>query len=186
MKVKTMQENFAKALNYVSKAVSSTPSIPVLANVLLEIKNEKLHLSTTNLEVSITTAIGADVKGEGRITVDAKTLTEFVNSLSSGTLTLDLKENIFIVKNKNNSADFKTINADEFPPLPQASKNPIMEIDAVTFSKAVNQVAVSCAGDDSRPVLTGILFESSKNILSLVGVDGFRLSKKTILNLKKN
>ena len=69
MNAAVTQENFSKALNYVSKAISSNPSIPVLANVLLEITDKQVKLSTTDLELGITTKVGADVKKEGKVTV---------------------------------------------------------------------------------------------------------------------
>jgi len=59
MNIKIMQENFAKALSFASKAVSSTPSIPILANVLIEAENKEVKLSTTDLEISISVKLGA-------------------------------------------------------------------------------------------------------------------------------
>ena len=102
MKATITQDNFSKALNYVSKTISSNPSIPVLSNVLIEIQKDEVKLSTTDLELGVSTRIGADVKKEGRTTVNAKTLAEFVNSLAEGKIDLELKEKIFIVKNESN------------------------------------------------------------------------------------
>lgn len=180
MNATVTQENFAKALTHVAKAISSNPSIPVLANVLIEITKDQMKLSTTDLELGISTIIGADVKKEGKVTVDARTLAEFVNSLSGGKLTLDLKDKILEVKNKSNSAEFNIISADEFPPLPEVSGKASFKVQSLPFAKSINQVVFSSASDDSRPVLTGILFEATKKRLSMVGVDGFRLSKKTL------
>lgn len=185
MNVTVTQESFAKALNYVSKAISSNPSIPVLANVLIETSKNQLKLSTTDLELGISTLLGADVKKEGKVTVDARTLAEFVNSLSSGKLTLELKEKVLEVKNKSNSAEFNTIGAEEFPPLSVIKGKPNFKLKSVPFSKAIDQVIFSSASDDSRPVLTGILFEATVKKLSMVGVDGFRLSKK-IVDIKRS
>lgn len=180
MDVTVTQENFAKALSYVAKAMSTNPSIPVLANVLIETTKDQLKLCTTDLELSISTLLGADVKKEGKVTVDARTLAEFVNFLSSGKLTLELKEKVLEVKNKTNSADFNIINAEEFPPLPVPEGKVTFKVKALPFSKAINQVVVSAASDDSRPVLTGILFQSTTKKLTMVGVDGFRLSRKLV------
>lgn len=180
MRATVTQENFSKALNYVSKAISSTPSIPVLANVLIEIDEGTVKLSTTNLELGISTQVGADVKKSGSTTVNAKTLAEFVNSLSDGKLNIELKDNILVVSNKLNSADFNVVAADEFPPLPKAKSKSDFKVKSLLFAKAIDKVIISAASDDSRPVLTGILFEATQRKLNMVGVDGFRLSKKTI------
>lgn len=186
MKATITQENFAKALNYVSKAISTNPSIPVLANVLIETEKDIVKLSTTNLELGISTQIGADVKTTGKATVDARTLSEFVNSLSSGKLSIEFKEKVLEVKNKNNSADFNIVSADEFPPLPKAKEKQDFSILALNFAKSIDKVTFSAASDDSRPVLTGILFEAKERHLSMVGVDGFRLSKKVIAIKRTN
>ncbi len=180
MKLQSTQENLSKGLNYIIKAVSSNPSIPVLANVLIETTKDELKLSATDLELGVTTTIGADIKKEGKITVDARTLAEFVHSLSPGKLDIELKDKVFLVESKSNSAEFNVIDADEFPPLPQAGKTSEMKLNALNFSGAINQVTISAAADDSRPVLTGTLFDATKRKLSMVGVDGFRLSKKTL------
>jgi DNA polymerase-3 subunit beta len=179
MYVTVTQESFAKALSYVAKAISSNPSIPVLANVLIETTKDQLKLSTTDLELGINTLLGADVKKEGKVTADARTLAEFVNSLADGKLTLELKDNILEVKNKTNSADFNVINAEEFPPLPKVTTKAGFKVNGASFAKAIEQVVFSVASDDSRPVLTGILFEGTAKKLVMVGVDGFRLSRKS-------
>ena len=71
MKVSCLQENLAKGLSIVSRAVSTRSTLPVLANVLMSTDNGRLKLSATNLEVVITCWIGAKVEEEGAITVPA-------------------------------------------------------------------------------------------------------------------
>src|SRR4030042_3283016 len=148
MKATVTQENFAKALSFVIKAISTSPSIPVLANVLIEIDEKQLRLSATDLELGVSTVIGADIKHEGKTTVDAKTLAEFVNSLSSGKLSIELEDKMLVVKNKQNSADFNIIDAEEFPPLPQSEEKESFTINALPFAKAIEQVVFSAATDD--------------------------------------
>jgi len=81
MIVSVLQENLAKSLSIVTKAVDSSPQLPVLANVLLETEDSRLKLSATNLELSITMWIGAKVEQAGSITLPAKTFTELVRHL---------------------------------------------------------------------------------------------------------
>src|SRR6185369_2503801 len=81
MKVSLMQENLAKALLHINKAVSTRPNIPVLANVLIEVGKGMVKLSATNLEMGISMWIGANISEEGKLTVSAKLLSDFVNSL---------------------------------------------------------------------------------------------------------
>ncbi len=180
MKVSILQENLSKALNQVSKAVSNRPNIPVLANVLIQAEKGKLKLSATNLEIGVITWLGADIEEDGELTVSAKLLTEFVNTLTPGKLELIQIKQTFEVKSVDNRAEFNIIPASDFPTVPKAEGDATMKLNALDFADAIRQTAFATATDDSRPVLTGLLLEATERKLSLVGVDGFRLSKKGI------
>ncbi len=180
MKVSILQENFSKALNQAAKAVSNRPNIPVLANVLINCEKGKVKLSATNLEIGVNTWIGAEIAEEGEVTVSAKLLAEFVNSLQSGKLELIQVNQTLEVKSVDNRAEFMIIPATDFPEVPQVSGDPTFSLNAYLFADAINQTAFATATDDSRPVLTGLLLETTGRKVSLVGVDGFRLSKKNL------
>lgn len=81
MRVSCLQENLAKGLSIVGRAVSTRSTLPVLGNVLLATDNGRLKLSATNLEIVITCWIGAKVEDEGSITVPARTLSDLVGAL---------------------------------------------------------------------------------------------------------
>jgi len=180
MKVSLIQENLAKALLYINKAVSSRPNIPILANVLLETEKGKLKLSATNLDIGISTWIGATVAEEGKVTVSARMLSDFVNSLKPGKIELLQHNQTLVVKSVDNVAEFYIIPAEDFPRVPQVEGDPLLEIDATLLAETFAKTAFAASTDESRPVLTGLLFKGSKKRLTIVGVDGFRLSKKEI------
>jgi DNA polymerase-3 subunit beta len=180
MKISVLQENLAKALLYINRAVSTRPNIPVLANVLIEAEKGKLKLSATNLEVGISTWIGAEVSEPGKLTVSAKLLAEFVSSLKKGKLEMLEKDQMFEVNFVDNQADFLIIPADDFPKVPEAEGQTLMEIKAVDLANAIALTSFSAGVDESRPVLTGVLMFAKNKDLTLVGVDGFRLSRKTL------
>lgn len=180
MKFSTLQENLSKALNPVSRIVSAKPSLPILGNVLIEVSAGKVKLAATDLDIGINTWVGADAEAEGSVTVSAKTFSEFINSLPKGRLEIELSGNQLRVRSKNNSALFNVIPSDEFPPISAIEGSPVLSLQAGMLKQAVEQVVFSAALDDARPALTGIQFESAGKNLSLVGVDGYRLSKKVL------
>lgn len=184
MKIEILQETLSKALNHVVKAVAARPNIPVLANVLIQTEKGKIKLSSTNLEIGINAWVGADIKEEGSITVSARLLSDFINSIKPGKLTLEQNNQTFEVKSVDNNAQFFIIPAEDFPNVPQAEKEPVMTLNAYTFAKSISKTVFASALDDSRPVLTGILFEAQNKNLRMVGVDGFRLSKVEVLTGK--
>lgn len=180
MKISVIQENLSKALLYVNRAVSSRPNIPVLANVLLEADKGKIKLSATNLEVGISTWIGAEVAEPGKLTVSAKLLSEFVNSLKKGRVEVYEAEQMLEVNFVDNKAQFFVIPADDFPKVPEAEGEVLMEVNALKLADAIALTSFSAGVDESRPVLTGVLVIAKEKKLTLVGVDGFRLSKKEL------
>jgi len=180
MKFSVLQENLSKSLNAVSKVVSTKPTLPILSNVLIEVTKNGVVLSATDLDIGIKTSIGADVEKTGKVTVSAKTFAEFINSLPSGKIDVELIGNEVKVNAKGNAASFNIIPADEFPVMSEVKGNSLTSIPATLFKDAIEQVVFAAAIDDARPALTGIQFEASGKNLLMVGVDGFRLSKKNI------
>ncbi len=181
MKITCNQTSLAKQLAIVGRLVSSKPGLPILANVLLETEDSKLKMTATDLELGVHTWIGAEVQAEGRITIPARTFSEFVNSLPSGNMEIELDKQILKVSATNNSAQFNTLPPDDFPAVPEVGDGDlIMSLDPDKIQKAINRVALAAASDDSRPVLTGIKVEADGTGLTLVAVDGFRLARQFI------
>jgi DNA polymerase-3 subunit beta len=175
------QDTFSKYLNIISRVVSSKPGLPILNNVQFESSKGKLIMTATDLEIGINTWIGADVKSEGKVTVPAKQLTEFVNSLPSEKVEVNLDNQVFEISSINNSASFNTMSAEDFPSVATVTdKKPLFKISKEELSKSVNRVAFACATDDIKPVLTGVLLEVSGESISFVGTDGLRLSRQIV------
>jgi DNA polymerase-3 subunit beta len=180
MKISVTQENLAKALSHVIKATAQKPNIPVLANILISTERGKVKFSATNLDISISSWIGADVAEEGEVTVNARLLTEFVGQLKATRVELLQTGQTLEVKSVDNQAQLFIIPAEDFPTLPNVERDADMVVNALDLSDAIGKTAFAAAIDQSRPVLTGLLLESTERKASLVGVDGFRLSKKTM------
>lgn len=186
MKISVTQENLAKALNHILKATAVKPNIPVLANVLIQTERGKIKFSATNLDVAVTTWIGGDVAEEGEVTVNARLLTEFVSQLKGTRVELIQSGQSLEVKSVDNQAQLFIIPSDDFPTLPDATGEANLVLNAQEFANAVEKTVVAAAIDQSRPVLTGLLLESTQRRLSLVGVDGFRLARKILKLTKAN
>lgn len=181
MKFTCLQENLAKGLSIVCKAIPTKAALPILSNVYISTQDGRLKLSATNLETAITTYVGASVEEEGSITVPAKLFYEFVSHLSPSTLEISVKNNILHINCNKAKSKLNGMDASDFPELPVFIENtPTLEVDPKVFSSAVNVVAFAAAIDESRPILGGVLLNYSNNKLTLVSTDGFRLSEKQI------
>ena len=181
MKISCLQENLAKGLSTVGRAVAARSTLPVLSNILLETDEGRLRLAATNLEIGISCWIGARVEEEGRITVPARLLTEFVNSLPPAQIDMELAERTQTLNLKcaRYEANIKGIDASEFPEVPTAEtiggrNNLHLEADA--FRQMIEQSVFAAATDESRPILTGVLAQFHQGGLTLAAADGFRLA----------
>jgi DNA polymerase III sliding clamp (beta) subunit (PCNA family) len=157
VKLSVMQENLARGLSVVSRAVSSRSTLPVLANVLLRTEDAGLKLTATNLEIGITYWVPGKIDADGAITVPAKLLTDLVNSLPSGDRvelevapgdSLDLRAGRF-------QTHIKGIDADEFPAIGTAGDRPTTRIAQNVLRRALTETAFAAASDEARPILTG-------------------------------
>jgi DNA polymerase-3 subunit beta len=185
MKVTVLQENLARGLGIVSKAVSPRSTLPVLANVLIASDEGRLRLSATNLEMGITCWIPARIEEEGSTTVPARTFSDLVSTLPSDQvlLKLDGQTQTLNVRGGSSTNDIKCIDAQEFPPMPVPDFEGAVQINTGDFREMVHQVAFAASSDEARPVLMGVLIQVDKDKLTMAAADGFRLSvRKAILS----
>ncbi len=186
MKVTVLQENLARGLGVVSKAVSPRSTLPVLANVLIASDEGRLRLSATNLEMGITCWIPARIDEEGSTTVPARTFSDLVATLPSDQvlLKLDPQTQTLNVRGGSSTNDIKCIDAQEFPPMPVPDFDGAVQINVGDFREMIHQVAFAASSDEARPVLMGVLLQVDKDKLTMAAADGFRLSvRKAILSM---
>ena len=178
MKISCLQENLNRGLAVVGRAVASRATLPVTHNVLLSIDQSMLKLSATNLEIAITTWVGAMIEEEGSITVPARLLTEFVNSLPNDKIDLELEQGSGLLHISSGSSDahINTTDASEFPPIPTVDDGVAAEVDPVVLKKAIARVAFAAATEESRPVLTGVELKLKESQFTMAAADGFRLA----------
>ncbi len=181
MKVSVLQENLAKGLSIVGRAVPTRPTMQVLGNVLLETEEGRLKLAATNLELGITAWIGARVEEDGAITVPARTFIDLVNQLSPERVDLDLDVRNLTLKvhcGATNS-NIKGIDSNEFPLIPQAGEAPGIAIPGAVLREMITQTVFAAATDDNRPILTGVYTRLSADNIVMAAADGYRLSVRT-------
>lgn len=184
MKVSCLQENLAKGLSIVSRAVASrSTTLPVLSNILLSTDNGRLKLSATDLEIGINTWIGAKVEQDGAITVPARTFADLVNTLPPDRIDMELsvRTQTLHLQCGRSEANIKGIDAQEFPIIPTPEEVGQILIAPDDLSKMINQVAFAAASDESRPMLTGVLTKFDQDQLTMAAADGFRLSVRTTM-----
>jgi DNA polymerase-3 subunit beta len=181
MKVTLLQENLARGLGIVSRAVSPRSTLPVLANVMIATDEGRLRLSATNLEMGITSWVAARIEEEGTTTVPARTFGDLVNALPGEqvALTLDTPTQTLNVRSGTSTNDIKGIDTQEFPPMPVPDMTEAVQLNVVDFKEMIHQVAFAASTDEARPVLMGVLMIVENDKITMAAADGFRLSVRT-------
>ncbi len=184
MKTNLLTENLKRGLGIVMRGVSAKASLPVLSMVLIKAEKEGLVLQSTDLEISLKVKVRAKIEEKGEVIVPAKIFSELVSTLPAGSVELATeKESLTVVGNKIR-ANIMGQSSAEFPVLPSASGKGI-NLDLVEYKEKMDKVAVAAARDDSRPVLSGVLWQFNEKEINLVATDGYRLGLDSLKKVEK-
>ena len=184
MKITVLAENLKRGLSIVNRGISSRPQLPVLSGVLVKANSEGLFLVSTDLEMSFWLKMGAKVVEDGEIVMPAKLLTELVLTLPAGPVEMITEKQSLKISCNGVKAEIMGQPADDFPVIPRMKKSQVT-LNSGEFREKVDKVSISAAKDDTRPILTGVLWDFGKEDITMVATDGYRLSIDK-LGLNKN
>jgi len=184
MKIICTRENFKNAIFNSERVVSKQTTLPILNNILFETERGILKLSATNLEIGVEVKIGAKIEKEGRISIPARLLSNFVNNLP----TKGAEENIFLetneqgikIKSGTARALIKGLPAGEFPLIPKKTSAFLIKLPGQQLKNAILQVINCAALNETRQELTGVSLLLTEKELFFAATDSFRLAEKTI------
>ncbi len=182
MKLSVMQENLARGLQVVSRAVSTRSTLPVLNNVLLRTEDGGLKLTATNLEIGMTYWVPGKIDTGGSMTVPARLLADIVAGLPANErvdLELQAQETLHIQAGRFETR-VKGIDAEEFPAIPTAGERPTTRVPQNVLRSALGEVTFAAATDEARPILTGVLARFEGDKLTLAAADNYRIAVKTL------
>jgi DNA polymerase-3 subunit beta len=177
MKVRVSQEDFAKLLSLVTAVVPTTSSIPVLSNLLLETQGDKIKVSATDLDISVISLLDCNISKEGAITVAAKRFHEIIRELPGEDVDLTVDGNRISITCSRANFKMMGMEKDQFPKIANLEKEERITISADALERMIRRSVYSVAKDDTRPVLSGVLWELSPKERGMVGTDGHRLAR---------
>lgn len=186
MKLKVTQENLNKALGLVARVANTRGTLPILSNVLLKIEGNRLSVSATNLDIAISCQLGAQVQNEGALTVPARLLQDFVNGLPSGVIELEQEEQRLKVTTDSYKSVINGVAADEFPVMPAIENGTSWRLSGPVLKKGLQQVLMAASTDETRPVLTGVLFQTVEKMLYMAATDSYRLAEKRLSEVNQD
>jgi DNA polymerase III subunit beta len=183
VKLTCRQDELSRGLQVVGRGVSAqaASTLPVLSNILLATDDGRLRLSSTDLKIGITLWIPAMILQDGAITLPARQLIDFVNSLPGEQveITIPPGQTQAALRCARYTANVRGIDADEFPLIPSISDSPSVVVSAKLLRGMINQVVFAASTDSTRGVLTGVYTTFSSDSVTMTASDGYRLSVRT-------
>ncbi|MFH1198554.1 MAG: DNA polymerase III subunit beta [Candidatus Omnitrophota bacterium] len=177
MKLKTQKTSLLIGIQTVQNIITSKATLPILSNILLETLKDQLRLTGTDLDIGISCVIPVEILEPGAITISAKRFSDIIKELPSDDLTISTKKNNLVTIETGN-CQFKIMGLahEEFPTLPVFKDAAVVKIDQKCLKEMLVLTSFAVSYDETRYVLSGILFQLQKNILTLVATDGKRLA----------
>ncbi len=180
MKLTCTQENFSRGLNIVARLSDKNTNLPILNNVLLQARKDGLLLVSTNLEIGIKTKVRGKIESEGDFTVQAKLLSEFVNTLKKENVEVELVDKTLHLRGENHQTTIRGLESSDFPVIPEVEAKTTITLPTATLIEALNQTVFAVSNDESRPELTGVYIILEDKHCIFVATDGYRLVEKKV------
>ena len=178
MKLSCTQENLRTALSLLERVVGKQSTLPILSNILLETERGQLRLSATNLEIGVSTTIGAKIEEEGKTTVPAKLLSHFIQNLAGDqVVTLEQIGTQVVLESGNYTGKINGLDSKDFPIIPEKTGGETFVILGDVFKQGLQKTLFCVSLNESRPELTGVLLRLKDSDLFLVATDSFRLAE---------
>ncbi len=180
MRVVCGKDELAEKLAVVGRGVSTRTSVQILAGIMVRAAGGRLHLSATDMEISVRDSLEAQVEEEGAVVVPGRLLVDIVRLLPAGDVTLEHRADEGVARLACGSASYQlnTYAAEDFPRLPEIEPESAFTVEREAFLDTISRVGRSASRDESRPVLTGILVRFEGDKLVMAATDSYRLSVK--------
>ena len=165
------------ALHTVSRAVASRTTLPILGHVLMEAQQDRLVLTTTDLELGMTCVIPVDVMAPGAVTVPQRILQDVVSNLPDGEIALRADErNLLALSSRKSNYTIHGLPAEEYPAVAAVTSEMTLTLPAPVLRELIRKVLFAASHDEARQVLTGCLFQHDGHRITMVATDTHRLA----------
>jgi len=177
MKVVFEKDNILKGINSVVKISSNKTTMPILEGILIQTNEDKVKLTTYDLELGIECIVKADIKEEGATVVNAIMFSEIIRKLPNSDITITLNDNnLLVIECEGSLYKLATMNPIEFPELPKISVESSIKLEQANLKSMIRKTIFAISNEENKPIFTGCLFEIKDNKLNVVAIDGFRLA----------
>lgn len=185
MKIKIKQKVLLEHLNYAIKGISNKNLIPILNCIKFELSDDGLYLLSTDNEIAIKTFIDKNkiesIDEVGELVISGRYIYEIIRKLNDEVINIEeVIDSQVLITTQSSSFKLNCIDPKEFPNLELEFVNEPIILKQNTFKNAISQIIFATSTQESRPVLTGVNFKISNNLLECTATDSYRLAKRKI------
>lgn len=177
MEIRLKREELLAELVPMQGIVERRTTIPVLSHLLLRAEGGRLNVAATDLDVSLTSSLAAEVKGEGALAVQARKFLEIVRALVADEIALVLEdERSLRIAAGRSRFRIHGLPAADFPTLPEVAGKASLEVPLKSFQRMIGKVLFAVSSEESRFQLSGALLKLNGPRAEMVATDGHRLA----------
>ena len=184
MKFQLPKSKFNNCLQYVLQVVPTKSTLPILSNILIEALENKLKISATDLDISITASIECDVIKKGSAVLPAKIIADIIKEMPEADVSVESTGSRLELKIPNGHYKIAALSPDDFPKLPAVNTKKEIKISGEELASMIRKTTFACSDDETRPALNGVLWQTKGDKMMMVATDGHRLAKVAVENKK--
>ncbi|HUF33666.1 MAG TPA: DNA polymerase III subunit beta [Acidimicrobiales bacterium] len=180
MKFRCERDVLVEALGTATRAVSSRGgALPVLSGVRAVLEGDRLTLTGSDLDLTITVDVTVSGQSDGVAVVPARLAGDIVRALEPGAVHVEVEAEEARISSGRSQFSVRLLPADDFPRVADAPGDEVT-LDAAALADALRQVVRAASHDDARPILTGVLMAAEGDGLRLVATDSYRLAVRDL------
>jgi DNA polymerase-3 subunit beta len=182
MQFEVQKSILLKAISDCIGAVERRNTIPILQNIKIDVENDKVILSATDMDILISSTFDCDMKNSGKTTVPAQTFFDVIKKIPDGSVLIKLDDKLNLqIKSGKSKYNLPCIDIGEFPVISESDMVSQFEIDSEVISKMIDKTRFAISNDETRYYLNGLflqLVEKEKNNYEVrtIATDGHRLA----------
>jgi DNA polymerase III subunit beta len=177
MKFKITRENLQKGLAAVAASIPARTTLPVLSNILIDVDDDSVGMSGTDLDIAVSLRVPAEVDEGGSLTVPAKKLQELAKELPEHPVRISTKGDRFELACGKATFRLNGMPRDEFPTFPAVNFDESWKIKGKVLHDLIRQTSFAVSTEESRPILNGVLWQLGENEMKMVATNGHRLAR---------
>lgn len=178
-----------KAIQVLGGVINSSNTLPILDDFLFEISDEKLRITASDLETTMTVCIQPDlVEGSGKVTIPARILIDVMKNFPDIPVSFNIDETTMAIELTTGEGRYKMVGhkSDEFPQIPALTEPMTWEIPADVLACGFEKTVFATGNDEIRPIMTGVLLTMNDTCLTFVATDAHKLVRYRRMDVKSD